>query len=223
MSNFGIGFAYAANLKGSTGTKSATGYGLVLEFGKTIPLTEQLDFGLRFAWGLTEWERFTKWAKAGYDVGSWTTHAYEDTYNWTRKNEGAPETHGLRIIGAGFAFLVLWVGYIVAGVAYAAAIFAPTTFLEMDLTANYNFGEDLKSKKRVNPYLKGGLGLMAFIHPDYGSFLGAAGPTMGTGVRLPGGLHLGANVTWSPPALHGEARGGSTHIVTGGLTIGVQN
>src|SRR5687768_2873358 len=47
MTSFGIGFAYAANLKQSSGTKSAVGYGLVLEFGKTIPLTEQLDFGLR--------------------------------------------------------------------------------------------------------------------------------------------------------------------------------
>jgi len=226
MSNFGIGFAYAANLKSSAGTKSAVGYGLVLEFGKTIPLTEQLDFGLRFAWGLTEWDRFTKWAKAGYDVGAWTTQAYEDTYNWTRKHEGGvPETHGLRIIGAGFAFCVLWIGYLVAGIAYAGAIFAPTTFLEMDMTANYNFGDfaELKSKKGVNPYLKGGVGMMGFIHPDHGTLLGALGPTMGTGVRLGGGLHLGANVTWSPPPLHGEARGGSTHIITSGLTIGVQN
>ncbi len=225
LSNFGIGFAYAANLKGSAGTKSATGYGLVLEFGRTVPLTEQLDFGLRLALGLTEWERFTKWAKAGYDVGAWTTEAYEDTYNWTRKHSGAPSTHGLRILGAGFAFLALSIGYVVAGVAYATAVFAPTTFLETDLTANYNFADfkDLKSKKGVNPYLKGGLGMMAFIHPDHGTLLGALGPTFGAGVRLGGGLHLGMNVTWSPPPLHGEARGGSTHIVTSGLTIGVQN
>jgi len=41
-------------------------------------------------------------------------------------------------------------------------------------------------------------------------------------VRI-GTINLGANGTWSPPMLHGEARPGSTHILVGGLTLRVQN
>ena len=221
-SHVGVGIGYAATWPvGASSSRSASGVGLVLEVGKTIPLAERVDFGLRFAWGLTEWDRFTRWAKAGYDAGSWTTQAYEDVYNWTRKRgedgDLSPNTHGLRLMGSFFAFMALSLGYVVSGLAYASAIVAPTTWLELDLTASYNFGD-----KQLDPYLKGGLGFMAFVHPEYDRLLGALGPTFGTGVRI-GTINLGANGTWSPPMLHGEARPGSTHILVGGLTLGVQN
>lgn len=215
-SYLGIGPAYAASV-GSSVARSTHSYGVVIEAGKNIPLADRVDLGLRFAWGLTAWDRFEKWAKAGYDAGAWTTEAYSDVYDWTRKHSGDPNTHGLRIMGSFFAFMTLWIGYVVAGIAYAVAVVAPTTSLEFDLTGNYNFGDD-----KFNPYVKGGLGLLAFIHPDYGTLRGGIGPTFGVGFRA-SGVQVGANLTWSPPLLHGEPREGRTHIYVGGLTIGVGN
>lgn len=216
----GIGPAYAGVLANS-GSRSFDSYGVVLELGKNVPLSERVDLGLRLAWGLTAWDRFSEAAKAGYDIGAWTTEAYSDVYDWTRKHSGHPNTHGLRLFASFFAFITLELGYVVAGLAYLFALVAPSTYLEGDLTVNYNFSDDDPKLKRdaVIPYIKGGLGLMGFVHPDFGKLVGGLGPTVGAGVRI-GGLVLGLSATWSPPPLHGEARDYRTHIVTGGLTVG---
>ncbi len=224
LTQLGVGLAYVnvAPLASSRSARASEA-GLLLELSRTTPLSEKVDFGLRFAWGLTAWERFPRWAKAGYDAGRWTTEAYENTYNYTRKRgpDGTydPNLHGLRLMGGFFGMMFLWIGYVASGIAYVTAVLAPTTFLEMDATANYNFGDP--SPKGVNPYLKAGVALMAFVHPEHGRMVGAVGPTLGGGVRI-GTLHLGLTGTWSPAGLHGEAREGRSHIVTGGLTIGVQ-
>ncbi len=224
LTQLGIGVAYAGVYPlASSASASASEAGVVLELSRTTPLSESVDFGLRFAWGLTAWERFPRWAKAGYDTGAWTTQAYEDVYNYTRKHgpDGTydPNLHGMRLMGGFFAMIVLWVGYVVSGVAYATAVVAPTTFLEMDLTANYNFGDPKPTGE--NPYLKGGLGLLAFVHPEHGVLVGGAGPTFGGGMRF-GSFHIGLSATWSPAGLHGEARSGRSQIVVGGLTVGIQ-
>src|SRR5262249_26809556 len=156
---------------GSTRGRATNSYGVMIEAGKNIPLVDQLDLGLRLAWGLTAWERFDKWAKAGYDIGSWTTNAYGDVYDWTEKNSGAADTHGLRLMGGFFAFATLWIGYIVAGVAYAIAVVSPTSYLEGDLTGNYNFGESDK----LNPYVKLGVGFLGYIDPHYNNLRGGLG------------------------------------------------
>jgi hypothetical protein len=223
QTQFGIGPGYAAVIPlGASSSQRAGQAGLVLEVAKTVPVADRFDFGFRFAWGFTAWDRFPKWAKAGYDVGKWTTTAYEDTYNWTRKRgadgDSDPNTHGLRLTGGLVAMAFLWLGYVVSGITYLAAVVSPTTWMEIDLTGGYNFGD-----KDVNPYLKAGIGLMGFIHPEHGTLLGGVGPTFGGGIKIGSALHLGANVTWSPPPLHGEARSGQSHLLVGGLTIGVQN
>lgn len=224
LTQFGVGVAYAGVFpsRGAT-TRDVSELGLLLEVSRTAPISESVDFGFRFAWGLTAWERFPRWAKAGYDAGKWTTQAYEDVYNWTRKRgeDGSydPNTHGLRLMGSFFAFLVLWLGYAYSGVAYATAVVAPTTWLETNFTANYNFGDPKPGGD--NPYLRGGAALMAFVHPEHGTLAGALGPTFGGGMRL-GQFHLGTNFTWSPAGLHGEARDGRSQIVVGGVTLGIQ-
>jgi hypothetical protein len=193
--------------------------GLTLQYSSARPLAESFDFGTRLAWGLTDWERSGKWANAGVSIGEWTTRAYVNTYNWTKKRGGDgkadPNTHALRWMGGSMAMCFLWMGYAVAGVAFLIVPFAPTTFLELDLTGNYRMGSD-----KVEPYLKAGLGLFAFFHPVHNTLVGAVGPTAGTGVRV-GELDIGLNATWSPPLAHGEARAGDSHIITGGLVVGL--
>lgn len=224
LTQYGIGVAYAGIFpRSGSGTSRASEIGLLLETSRTFPLSDSVDFGVRFAWGLTAWERFPKWAQAGYDAGRWTTQAYEDVYGWTRKfgDDGTydPNTHGLRLMGGFFAMAVLWLGYVASGLAYVTAVVSPTTWMEVDATANYNFGAP--SPKADTPYLKGGVALLAFLHPEHGTLAGGMGPTFGGGVRL-GSVHLGASATWSPGGLHGEARGGRTEVLFGGVTIGLQ-
>lgn len=188
--------------------------GVVLHANARVPFDDHYGLGVRFAWGLTEFRRFEDWAKAGYRIGEWTTNAYGDVYEWAAQKDDA---RGLRWMGAFFAFVVLWIPYVVAGVAYAIAPIAPTTYLETDVTFNYDFGTDPKGQ---GVYLKGGVGLVAFLHPEYDKLLAGMGPTIGVGLRT-GSVDLGLHGTWLPPFLHGEARGERSNVFITGLTIGV--
>lgn len=219
-SYFGIGGTYAGAITSDVGAPaSVDSYGVVLEMGKNFPLVDRFDLGIRGAWGLTAWDRFDRWAKAGYDIGSWTTEAYADVYDWTRKHSGDPNTHGLRVTASIFPFITLWIGYVVAGLAYVVAVVSPTTYFEGDFTVNYNLAA-AGPRDRLTPYVKLGAGLFAFVHPNENTLRGGIGPTAGIGLRV-SGLHLGANGTFSPPALHGEPRDvGESSIWIASLTVG---
>lgn len=203
-----------------SGTVAARQLGLALDITGSTPILGPVDFGTRFAWGLTDWERSGRWAKAGVAVGKWTNGAYVSTYKFTRKHgvrgTSSADTHGLRVMGGGIAMCFLWMGYAVAGVAFAAAIVAPTTVLEADFTGNF-----ILSEGDVTPYLKAGVGLMAFWHPEHGNLVGGLGPNVGGGLRV-GPLDIGATGTWSPPHLHGEFRAGYSNLLSGALTVGLR-
>jgi hypothetical protein len=200
-------------------TRSARQFGLALDVNGSTPIAGPVDFGTRFAWGMTDWERSVRWANAGVAVGKWTNRAYVSTYNWTKKRgkdgKANPETHSLRVMAGGMGMMVLWFGYAIAGVAFAAAVVAPTTVLEANFTGNFVLGEG-----EVSPYLKAGIGLMAFWHPVHGNLVGGIGPNVGGGIRV-GSLHVGASGTWSPPHLHGEHRSGRSNLLSGALPVGV--
>jgi hypothetical protein len=200
-------------------TLPARQLGLSLDITGSTPIAGPVDFGTRFSWGLTDWERAGRWADAGVAIGKWTNRAYVSTYNFTRKHgvhgTSNPETHSLRVMGGGIAMCFLWFGYAIAGVAFVGAVVAPTTVLEADFTGNVLLGEG-----DVTPYLKAGIGLMAFWHPEHGNLVGGLGPNVGGGLRV-GPLHLGASGTWSPPHLHGEFREGRSNLFTGALTVGL--
>jgi hypothetical protein len=186
--------------------------GVVLQVAADVPLDDHFGLGVRFAWGLTEFRRFEDFAHAGYDIGKWATHAYRDVYNWAAEKDDA---QSLKVMGAFFAFAVLWMPYIVAGLAYAFAPIATTTYLEADITADYNFGTDAHAS---GPYLKGGLGLVGFLHPQYDTLLGGVGPTAGFGLRA-GKLDVSVNGTWLP--LHGETRGEHSNVFISSLLLGI--
>jgi len=200
-------------------TLAARQLGLSLDIMGAPPIAGPGDFGTRFAWGLTDWERAGRWANAGVAVGKWTNRAYVNTYNWTKKHgsdgKANPNTHSLRVMGGGIAMCFLWFGYAIAGVAFMAAVVAPTTVLEADFTGNF-----VLSEGDVSPYLKAGIGLMAFWHPEHGNLVGGLGPNVGAGLRV-GPLHIGASGTWSPPHLHGEFRAGRSNLISGALTVGL--
>jgi hypothetical protein len=188
--------------------------GVVLHANVHVPGGDHYGLGVRFAWGLTEFRRFEEWAKAGYRIGEWTTNAYKDVYEWAAQKDDA---RGLRWMGAFFAFVVLWIPYVVAGVAYAIAPISPTTYLEADITFNYDLGSDPKGQ---GLYFKGGLGLVAFFHPKYDTLHGGIGPTLGMGFRA-GSVDLGLHGTYIPPGLHGETRNETSHLFITSLTLGV--
>jgi hypothetical protein len=188
----------------------------MLHVGARIPFDDNLGLGLRFAWGFTEFRRAESFAKAGYDVGEWSTHAYRDVYNWAAIKDDA---RAFRWVGAFFAFAVLWIPYIVAGAIYVLAPFATTTYLQADLTFNYDVGSD---RKGTGPYFKGGVGLFTFLHPHYDTLHGGMGPTLGAGVRI-GGADISVNGLWSPSILHGESHGEHTNVWISSFAIGVSN
>lgn len=192
--------------------RALTRAGAALSLAHRIPIGEDAGIGLRFAWGLTEWDRIKDFTRPGYKIGSWTTGAYEDVWQWAVEKD---DFVLFKVIGAVFASAVLIVPLVVAGVCYLAAPFAPTTYLEFDVTGQYDFSND-----KVTPYLKGGVGLMAYVHPDAGKLLGGVGPTAGGGIRIEG-LDLGVNVTWLPAFAHGEAGGERSHVIVGTANIGV--
>jgi hypothetical protein len=233
-SQWGIGPAYAAVYPGAgSQSAAASGLGVALEFARMKPVSERADVSFRFAWGLTAWDRFRRWSGAAYDIGAWTTEAYRDVYGWMGKRSSADDApHGdgdadgkksdptqvFRIAGGSIAMVFLALGYVASGFTYAASVIAPTTWMEIDVAGNYNLGD-----KTFNPYLKGGLGMMAFLHPEHGTLVGGVGPHFGGGLRVGSFLHLGLSATWSPPPLHGEARSGRSHLLVGSFTVGTQH
>jgi hypothetical protein len=187
-------------------------YGVALDLDASVPLDGRLGLDVHFAWGLTEFHRFDDFTNAGYRAGAWTTKAYEDVWNWAATND---QWALFRWIGAFFAFAGLAFPYIGAGVCYVLAPVAPTTYLELDLAAIYELGD-----KNANPYFKGGLGLVGYLHPLSARPSGGVGPTVAFGARLRG-FDVSAQLTWLPYGLHGEDPGERTNVVIGGLTMGL--
>jgi hypothetical protein len=187
-------------------------FGLALESNSLIPVDGRWGVALRFGWGMTEFQRFDDWAATGYRVGKWTTTAYGDVYEWSAERG---DYQIFRIFGSFFAYIGLFFPLVVAGICYVGAVVAPTTFLETAVVANYDFGN-----QDMGPFIEAGVGVAGFIHPRYGKLRGALGPSFGSGLRL-GAIRVGAHLTWSPPYLHGEASSDTSHIVYGGLTLGV--
>jgi hypothetical protein len=187
-------------------------FGIALESNSVIPVDGRWGVGLRFGWGMTEFQRFDDWANTGYRVGKWTTTAYGDVYEWSAEKG---DYQIFRIFGSFFAYIGLFFPLVVAGICYVGAVVAPTTYLETAVVANYDFGN-----QDLGPFVEAGIGVAGFIHPRYGKLRGAFGPSFGSGLRL-GAIRVGAHVTWSPPYLHGEAGPDTSHIVYGGLTLGV--
>jgi len=214
VTTFGIGPTWYLQTPNGQGARWSSP-GLMLHLASRIPFDDHLGVGIRFAWGLTEFRRFESWTKAGYDVGEWSTHAYRDVYQWAA--HPADEWRALRWMGAFFAFCVLWMPYIVSGAIYLLSPLAPTTYLEADVTFNVDVGTD---RAGSGPYFKGGLALLGALHPHYNTMLGGLGPTAGIGFRA-GKVDLGVHGTWSPPGLHGESHGESTHILISTFSLGV--
>ena len=214
LSTFGIGPTFFASTP-TSGVSSTNRFGVVLQYGARFPIEDNLGIGLRLAWGLTEFHRMETVARPGYHIGRWTTGAYESVWNWA--GEGPDSSRVLRWMGAFFSFVFLVVPYAVAAVFYIVAPVAPTTYLETDLTFNYDFGSDRAGQ---GAYMKAGLGLVGYVHPRSDRLLGGLGPTGGFGYRI-GRLDLGCNVTYLPPSLHGENPNEQTNVVLGGVTVGI--
>jgi hypothetical protein len=204
--SFDVGPAFFAD------SRSTQRFGLALESNTMQPLGGQWGVGVRFTWGMTEFERFERWAGAGYKIGKWTTHAYADVAKWSVKKD---DYVIFKLMASMFAYVGLMFPLMIAGICYVGAVAAPTTFLEVNVTANRDFGSG-----RVGPFLEAGLGLNAFVHPKYGNLRGGLGPVLGGGLRA-GPVRLGTHVTWSPPPLHGEPGSGHIGIFTGAFTVGI--
>jgi hypothetical protein len=228
---WGLGPGYAMVIPlGASKSESAADLGVALEVARVKPVSERVDLSIRFAWGLTTWDRFRRWSRAAQRIGAGTTEAYRDVYGWMGEKEQPPadatkdgetrrdNTRSLRVVGGGIALVFLSLGYVASGFTYAASVVAPTTWMELDFAGHYSFGD-----RSFNPYLKGGVGMLAFLHPTHGTLVGGVGPHFGGGLRIGSFLHAGASVTWSPPALHGEPRDGRSHLLVGSLTLGTQN
>ena len=208
-------FALGPTAFGELGPGSGAGLwrpGLVLETSTRWPLGESAGIGTRLAWGLTEWDRFTAFTDAGYTIGRWTTQAYRDVWRFASADSEQP----FRVMGGFFGFAFLLFPYMVAGTAYLLAPFATTTYLELDVTGSYDFGE---ANAEIVPYLGAGIGFAAWLHPRTDELYGGVGPTLAVGLRFEH-LDLALKGTWFPPYAHGEAGSGLTSVSTTALTVG---
>jgi hypothetical protein len=207
VGSFGVGPTYF----GMVGN-GVQRYGVVLDLDASVPLEGRLGLDVHFAWGLTEFRRFDDFTTAGYHAGAWTTQAYKDVWKWASVKD---DWVLFRWLGGFFAFFGLVFPYIGAGVCYLMAPVAPTTYLELDLSAIYELGD-----KNANPYVKAGMGLVGYLRPETARPSGGVGPTVGFGARLRG-FDVSAQVTWLPLGLHGEDPGEKTNVFIGGLTVGL--
>lgn len=205
----GLGVAYLGAIQSRT-THSEVG--AVFHVAPRFPIGDHYGIGVRFAYGLTGWDRTEDVARAGYKVGRWTTHAYGDVWDWA--GEGEKDTRALRYFGAFFAFFGLIVPYVVAGVLYLVSPLAASSFAEADVTFNWEPADDPKQ----GPYLKGGIGFAAYVHPDTSRLYGGLGPNVGFGYRVDN-LNLGVVGTFLPYGAHGSAT--AEHVLMGGFTIGL--
>lgn len=207
VGSFGVGPTYF----GMIGNGVAR-YGVALDLDASVPLEGRLGLDVHFAWGLTEFHRFDDLTSAGYHAGAWTTQAYKDVWKWAAvKDDWAL----FRWMGAFFAFVGLAFPYVGAGVCYVLAPVAPTTYLELDLSAIYELGD-----RNANPYFKAGLGLVGYLHPLTVRPSAGVGPSVGFGARLRG-FDVSAQLTWLPLGLHGEDPGEKTNVFIGALTVGL--
>ena len=209
ITELGFGATYLGAIQSSQTHSEA---GVVFHVAPRFPIGDHYGLGLRFAYGMTGWDRTEDVARSGYKVGRWTTHAYRDVWDWA--GEGEDNTRGLRVIGAFFAFIGLVFPYVVAGMFYLAAPFAASSYGEVDATFHWEPADDPKQ----GPYLKGGVALAAYVHPDTGRLYGGLGPNLGFGYRV-GNVSLGVVGTFLPNGFHGSAR--AEHVLIGSFTIGV--
>lgn len=205
----GIGATYLGALQSKRAHSEA---GLVLQAGARVPIGDHYGFGFRFAYGMTGWDRTEDVARRGYKIGRWTTQAYGDVWDWA--GEGEESERSLRYFAAFFGFIGLIFPYALAGMIYMVSPFAASSYGEVDATFDWEPGDDPK----YGPYLKGGLGLMAYVHPDTGHLYGGLGPTFGLGYRADT-VRLGVIGTLLPSGAHG---GDATeHILVGSFTVSV--
>jgi hypothetical protein len=186
--------------------------GVMFHVAARAPIADHFGLGFRFAYGLTGWDRVQDLARPGYSVGKWTTHAYRDVWNWA--GEGEKDTRLLRYFGAFFAFAGLLIPLVIAGTFYVAAPFAASSIGEFDATFHWEPSSDPKQ----GPYLKGGLGLVGYIHPRTGHAYGGLGPNLGFGYRADN-IILGVVGTFLPYGAHGGEV--PEHILVGAATIGL--
>jgi hypothetical protein len=198
----------------TTGTGSLARPGVALQVASHVPIHENMGLGLRFSWTLTEFRRTEDMTRTAYKIGRWTTTAYGDVYDWAAQKDDA---RLLRWMGAFFAFFGLLFPFMVSGIFYVASPLSATTALELGLTFDYAFGTDRYSS---GPYLKGGLGLVGYVHPRHDKLLGGVGPTFGAGFRFGDHFDLGLNATFLPSILHGQARGENGDVVLTSVTLG---
>jgi hypothetical protein len=175
--------------------------GVLLDLDATAPVGESGIFGLRLAWGLTEFRRTVDVARLGYQLGRWTAHAYEDVVNWA--GEDSKDKAG-RLLLTIFPLMFLIAPLAIAGSLYLLAPLAATTYLELDAAG----GIDL-SLGGIGPYFKGGLGFSAICtRPAIGS-TEASGPrrrsasrsSASTGIKGPG-CRASSRATRAPEPLH---------------------
>lgn len=184
--------------------------GVLLDLDATAPVGETGIFGLRLAWGLTEFRRTVEFARAGYQLGRWTAHAYEDVVNWAGQDS---KDQGGRILLTIFPFMFLLAPLAVAGSLYLLAPFAATTYLELDAAG----GIDL-SRGGIGPYFKGGLGFLGYLHPSSNRLYGGIGPTASVGVKIER-FDVGIKGTWVPGIFQGDPS--HQNLFTAGLSFGI--
>lgn len=184
--------------------------GVLLDLDATAPVGESGIFGLRLAWGLTEFRRTVEFARAGYELGRWTAHAYEDVVNWAGEDS---KDQGGRILLSIFPMMFLIVPFALAGSLYMLAPFAASTYVELDAAG----GLDL-SRGGVGPYFKGGLGFLGYLHPTSNRLYGGIGPTAAVGFKIER-FDVGIKGTWVPGVFQGDVA--HQNLFTAGLSFGL--
>jgi hypothetical protein len=207
ITELGVGVTYFGAIQRSRVPSQA---GVVFQAAPRFPIGDHFGIGLRFAYGLTGWSRMEDVTHAGYSVGKWTTHAYRDVWSWV--GEGDKDDEAGRGILAFFGSIFLVAPLVLAGALYAVSPLAASSYAETDLTFDWEPADDPKA----GPYLKGGIGLMAYVHPDNAHLYGGLGPNAGFGYRADN-VSVGLVGTFLPYGAHGGTK--AEHVLNGALTV----
>ena len=209
-----MGLAYLA-VRGSDAVPDSTdNVGLALQSRSGAQVGNGWRLSVGYGLGFTEFQRTAEMWNQASSIGRWTTQAYADVYQWSKRKGEDDALAPVRWTGSMLAYSGLTVGYILAGGMHLGSPLASLSSMHFDVLAGrYLGGQD------DGFHLAGGMGLIGFSHPHSARLRAGVGPVVVTGLDLDR-LTIGARVGYSPAGWQADRGIEGSAVLTTSLTIG---
>lgn len=162
-----------------------------------VHVHHESGFTLRFVGDvtLTDFERTTEWAKAGYDVGEFSVNGFKDVTSWVgRGNENG--TTVARALVSIFAYTFLTLTLFISGVLYLGSPLGSITTIHTGVSGGYRH-----QVGGLTLHGDSGFGHVIFFDPADNKGYSGWAPSLAMGFDL-NGLGFGLRAMVSPKSMH---------------------